>query len=51
MFDVEMPAYDNAPASEPTLTTPSEVIKAIKGIKCGKSRWKEPQVMLNSCVF
>jgi hypothetical protein len=31
--DVEKRAYEYAPASEPTLTTPSEVIKAIKGLK------------------
>jgi hypothetical protein len=35
--DVEMRAYEYAPASEPTLTTPSEVIKAIKGLKVGKA--------------
>jgi hypothetical protein len=33
-FDVEMRAYEYAPASEPTLTTHSEVIK---GIKVGKA--------------
>jgi hypothetical protein len=37
IVDVAMRAYKYAPASEPTLTTPSEVIKAIKGIKFGKS--------------
>jgi hypothetical protein len=31
-----MRTYEYAPASEPTLTTPSEVIKAIKGLKVGK---------------
>jgi hypothetical protein len=35
--DVAMRAYEYAPASEPTLTTPSEVIKAIKGLKVGKA--------------
>jgi hypothetical protein len=35
--DVEMRAYEYAPASESTLTTPSEVIKTIKGLKVGKS--------------
>jgi hypothetical protein len=35
--DVTMPACEYAPASESTLTTPSEVIKAIKGLKVGKS--------------
>jgi hypothetical protein len=34
---VEMRAYEYANASEPTLTTPSEVLKAIKGIKVGKA--------------
>jgi hypothetical protein len=37
MVDVENRAYEYAPASEPTLTTHSEVIKAIKGLKVGKS--------------
>jgi hypothetical protein len=37
MVDVEMSAYEYAPASEPTLTTPSEVIKAIKGLKVCKA--------------
>jgi hypothetical protein len=37
MVDVAMRAYNYAPASEPTLTTPSEVIKAIKGLKVGKA--------------
>jgi hypothetical protein len=37
LVDVEMRAYEYAPASEPALTTPSEVIKAIKGLKVGKS--------------
>jgi hypothetical protein len=37
LVDVEMRAYEYAPASEPTLTTPSEVIKAIKGLKVGKA--------------
>jgi hypothetical protein len=30
-------AYEYAPASESTLTTPSEVLKAIKELKVGKS--------------
>jgi hypothetical protein len=34
--DMEMRAYEYEPASEPTLTTPLEVIKAIKGLKVGK---------------
>jgi hypothetical protein len=37
MVDVAMRAYEYAPASEPTLTTPSEVIKAIKRLKVGKA--------------
>jgi hypothetical protein len=37
LVDVEMRAYEYAPASQPTLTTPSEVIKAIKGLKVGKA--------------
>jgi hypothetical protein len=37
LFDVEMRAYEYAPASEPTLTIFSEVIKAIKGLKVGKA--------------
>jgi hypothetical protein len=37
LVDVEMRAYEYAPASEPTLTTPSVVIKAIKGLKVGKA--------------
>jgi hypothetical protein len=36
MVDVEMRAYEYAPANEPTLTTPS-FIKAIKGLKVGKT--------------
>jgi hypothetical protein len=35
MVDVTMRAYEYAPASEPTLTTPSGVLKAIKGLKDG----------------
>jgi hypothetical protein len=35
--DVEMRAYEYAPSSEPTFTTPSEVIKAIKGLKVGNA--------------
>jgi hypothetical protein len=35
--DVAMRAYEHAPASEPTLTTPSEVLQAIKGLKAGKA--------------
>jgi hypothetical protein len=37
LVDVEMRAHEYAPASEPTLTTPSEVIKAVKGLKVGKA--------------
>jgi hypothetical protein len=37
MVDVAMRAYEYAPASEPTLTNPSEVLQAIKGLKVGKS--------------
>jgi hypothetical protein len=37
MIDVEMRAYEYAPAREPTLTKPSEVIKAIKELKVGKA--------------
>jgi hypothetical protein len=37
MVDVVMRAYEYAPASEPTSTTPSEVIKAIKGLNVGKA--------------
>jgi hypothetical protein len=37
LVDVDMRAYEYAPASEPTLTRPSEVIKAIKGLKVGKA--------------
>jgi hypothetical protein len=32
IVDVAKRAYEYAPASEQTLTTPSEVIKAIKGL-------------------
>jgi hypothetical protein len=35
--DVAMRAYEYAPASEPTLITPSEIIKAIEGLKAGKA--------------
>jgi hypothetical protein len=37
MIDVEMRAYEYAPSSERSLTTPLEVIKAIKVIKVGKA--------------
>jgi hypothetical protein len=37
IVDVALRAYEYAPAIEPTLTTPSEVIKAIKGLKVGKA--------------
>jgi hypothetical protein len=37
MVDVAMRAYECAPASEPTLTVPSEVLKAIRGLKAGKA--------------
>jgi hypothetical protein len=37
LVDVEMRAYEYAPTSEPTFTTPSEVIMAIKGLKFGKA--------------
>jgi hypothetical protein len=36
MTEVEMRAYEYAPASEPTLTTPSEVLQAIRELKVGK---------------
>jgi hypothetical protein len=32
-----MRAYEYAPASEPKLTSPSEVLEAIKGLKVGKA--------------
>jgi hypothetical protein len=35
--DEAMHAYEYAPASEPKLTSPSEVQEAIKGIKAGKA--------------
>jgi hypothetical protein len=35
--DVAMRTYEFAPASEPTLTTPSEVLQTIKGLKVGKA--------------
>jgi hypothetical protein len=37
LVDVEVRAYEYAPASEPTLPTLSEVIKHIKGLKVGKA--------------
>jgi hypothetical protein len=37
LVDAEMRAYEYAAASEPTLITTSEVIKAIKGLKIGKA--------------
>jgi hypothetical protein len=33
-----MRAYEYAPASEPKLTSPSEVIESIKGLKVGKAQ-------------
>jgi hypothetical protein len=35
--DVAMCAYEHAPATETTLTAPSEVLQAIEGLKVGKS--------------
>jgi hypothetical protein len=35
--DVAMLAYQYAPASEPTLTSPSEVLQPFKGLKFGKA--------------
>jgi hypothetical protein len=32
-----MRAYDYAPASEPKLTSPSEILEAIKGLNVGKA--------------
>jgi hypothetical protein len=46
--DMEMRAYEYVSASEPTLTTPSEVIKAIKGLKVGKA--SGPNGILNSVL-
>jgi hypothetical protein len=37
IFDVAMRAYEHAPASEPILTTLSEVLKVIEGLKVGKT--------------
>jgi hypothetical protein len=37
MVDVAMRAYEYAPASKPRLTTSSEVLKAIKELKVGKT--------------
>jgi hypothetical protein len=37
MVGEAMRAYEYAPASEPTLTAPSEVIQAIEGLKVGKA--------------
>jgi hypothetical protein len=37
MFDEAMRAYEYAPASEPKLTSPSEVQQAIRGLKVGKA--------------
>jgi hypothetical protein len=37
MVDEAMRAYECAPASEPTLTTPSEVLQAVRGLKAGKA--------------
>jgi hypothetical protein len=36
IVDVAMRAHEYAPSSETTLTTPSEVLQAIKGLKVGK---------------
>jgi hypothetical protein len=36
MVSEAMRAYEYAPASEPKLTSPSEVLQAIKGLKVGK---------------
>jgi hypothetical protein len=37
IVDVAMRAYGYAPASEPTLTTPSEVIQDMRGLEFGKA--------------
>jgi hypothetical protein len=37
MVDVQMRAYEYAPASEPILITTSEVLNAIKGLNFGKA--------------
>jgi hypothetical protein len=37
MVNEAMHAYDCAPASEPKLTSPSEVIRAVRGLKVGKA--------------
>jgi hypothetical protein len=37
LVDVEIRAYEYAPASELALTTPSEVIKAMRGFMAGKA--------------
>jgi hypothetical protein len=38
MFDEAMRAYEYAPASEPTLTSPSEVLQTIKSLRVGKAQ-------------
>jgi hypothetical protein len=43
-----MRAYENAPASEPKLTSPSDVLEAIKGLKCGKA--SGPNVVPNRAL-
>jgi hypothetical protein len=37
MVDEAMSAYQYAPASEPILTTPSEILQATRGLKVGKA--------------
>jgi hypothetical protein len=37
MVEVAIRAYEYAPASEPTFTTPAEILKAIKGLKVDKA--------------
>jgi hypothetical protein len=37
MFNEAMRAYEYAPASESKVTSPSEVLQAIKGLKVGKA--------------
>jgi hypothetical protein len=45
MFEEAMPAYLYAPANERTLTKPSEVLQAIKGLKVDKA--PGPNCMMN----
>jgi hypothetical protein len=45
MVNVAMRAYECAPTSEPKLTSPSEVLQAIKGLRVGKA--KGPNVIPN----